>query len=747
MLTLREPIQLNSQREFLTASEDFGARIAGNYALLAAHFTPKDLLFLLTAPPELPEDLGGMTTIAVQNSAVDVRTVTMDVVNHVVNRILLEHSDHFTYQDQVYITSVLSKLGITDVNLFMEQVRQLREEHSDVTRLLSLYRLEAERRAAAGERREEEPRPSAAGGQAAGEAAPGRDRYFLHDEVYRRVHTASVYETVNAFQRDQTHRETFFHSQELRTAEQLRVSQVLALSALRERAVPGAPLTLLEHTNHYELGDILPPPATEEQVLSQAAAAALVNVVDSVLTQQLTHALDRREVWRSVERALSQTAETTLARFQQFHTSQSLLRERSSRTEDRRRLLTQLRREESTLRERFREQDHSRTERLLAQAGEAPPPPPMEHISLTREGDVAEGDQITQVQVESVLSSQEITNLTRQLLSGQLSPPPGPAPAVPPAVREGDAVPPPTGEGASPPAEQVHRQEAAPDREEEAPGEALVRQLREIDRHNREVFERLQQARTERTVQAAPAPDAARTREDALRALEHPEQVLREALTPPPAMEHPKLPPEVEAVLSQADGPTRKLYESILLYQRDPQAAQAQGLLRPGNVGALNADAARLERETAELTHRVDTVERRETESVERQVTGQALERLREAPVREAPQAAGPRRTRTPVAFVHRQENDTFTEELLERLTQQRTAPVQQVVNQEQVTRQQVTETQVNDLTRQTITQTGEDITQLINRTLARQMHTISEKVYQQMEKRLQTERYRRGRF
>ena len=115
MLTLREPIQLNSQREFLTASEDFGARIAGNYALLAAHFTPKDLLFLLTAPPELPEDLGGMTTIAVQNSAVDVRTVTMDVVNHVVNRILLEHSDHFTYQDQVYITSVLNKQRILEV--------------------------------------------------------------------------------------------------------------------------------------------------------------------------------------------------------------------------------------------------------------------------------------------------------------------------------------------------------------------------------------------------------------------------------------------------------------------------------------------------------------------------------------------------------------------------------------------------------------------------------------------------------
>ena len=45
------------------------------------------------------------------------------------------------------------------------------------------------------------------------------------------------------------------------------------------------------------------------------------------------------------------------------------------------------------------------------------------------------------------------------------------------------------------------------------------------------------------------------------------------------------------------------------------------------------------------------------------------------------------------------------------------------------------------------VTQTTEDITELVNRTLSRQMKTISDQVYRQMEKRLQSERNRRGRF
>ena len=53
----------------------------------------------------------------------------------------------------------------------------------------------------------------------------------------------------------------------------------------------------------------------------------------------------------------------------------------------------------------------------------------------------------------------------------------------------------------------------------------------------------------------------------------------------------------------------------------------------------------------------------------------------------------------------------------------------------------------VHQVEKKVVAQTTEDITELVNRTLARQMRSISDQVYRQMEKRLQTERSRRGRW
>ena len=76
MLTLKGPIQLHIALGLTGNAESFGERIRGNYGLLGARFSAKDLLFLMTAPPELPEDLGGMTTLVNQQSRVDVQSVT-----------------------------------------------------------------------------------------------------------------------------------------------------------------------------------------------------------------------------------------------------------------------------------------------------------------------------------------------------------------------------------------------------------------------------------------------------------------------------------------------------------------------------------------------------------------------------------------------------------------------------------------------------------------------------------------------
>ena len=99
------------------------------------------------------------------------------------------------------------------------------------------------------------------------------------------------------------------------------------------------------------------------------------------------------------------------------------------------------------------------------------------------------------------------------------------------------------------------------------------------------------------------------------------------------------------------------------------------------------------------------------------------------------------------VKIVHKQAAPDVTEELLEQLEEQRTRSTVHTDSREEVTRRQSHQVDVNQMERKVVAQTTEDITELVNRTLARQMRTISDQVYRQMEKRLQAERSRRGRL
>jgi hypothetical protein len=99
------------------------------------------------------------------------------------------------------------------------------------------------------------------------------------------------------------------------------------------------------------------------------------------------------------------------------------------------------------------------------------------------------------------------------------------------------------------------------------------------------------------------------------------------------------------------------------------------------------------------------------------------------------------------VKFVHKQAQTDMTEELLEQLEQQRTRSTVRTDTREEVTHRQTRQMDVNQVEQTMVAQTTEDITELVNRTLARQMRTISDQVYRQMEKKLQVERSRRGRL
>ncbi|MBP0981812.1 MAG: hypothetical protein J5968_06365, partial [Oscillospiraceae bacterium] len=126
--------------------------------------------------------------------------------------------------------------------------------------------------------------------------------------------------------------------------------------------------------------------------------------------------------------------------------------------------------------------------------------------------------------------------------------------------------------------------------------------------------------------------------------------------------------------------------------------------------------------------------------------TSRALEHFTEQPARPAAQQRQLGRwDETPKVF--RRENTNSIEELVERLEEQRTQSLQQQTIHEDIVQQNTVQTEIHDQTSKVIAHTTEDITEIVNRQMARQMNTITDQVYRQMERKLQTERNRRGRF
>ena len=223
-----KPIQLNMGQPPLTISTVFEEKLLSAYELMPAQITPKELLLLTTSPPELPEDLGGMTTVAVSTNQTNYHELSLHIVNNVVNRLLLSQENGFTYQDSVYLTMALHKLGVTDVNQFMRQVRALYDESVSIGRLNTVYRDNVSRLQTLLERTRESQKSSASSetGEQAVLPAP---RYYLHSEIYERLQTAEVYETFcSLLQNRQLYTNSLFHN-ELKVSEQSRVSQELNL--------------------------------------------------------------------------------------------------------------------------------------------------------------------------------------------------------------------------------------------------------------------------------------------------------------------------------------------------------------------------------------------------------------------------------------------------------------------------------------------------------------------------------------
>ena len=873
MLTLKEPIRLQSAAGVIPARDAFSDRIRDNYGLIAAQFTPKELLLLMTEPPEEEPETPGMTTLVTQNNVNVRHGLTLEVLNSIVNRIVLTQHTPFTYQDSVYISTMLHKAGVTDVALFMRQVRSFFEQGGSVARLTA-QTLQSRMAQAGGASPAAPPHPAPE--TAAADGAGGGERYFLHSAIYRRLQTADIYRELSELMTASTAVTDRVEAREMLLAEQMRVSEQLRLAELRQHTVDrDSPMTLQYVHNHYEQGDLLPPPENETQVFARLAEAVLLSTVDKTLTIAAKRGITEGSWTLDLRRALQQSIDNTVFRFENLQQTAevrggdtlmadqsrsslltqeyTLLEQLLHRTEGSRHtvvrggdtLLQQTREALSltlhqtgqggtqlqpppaalvreTLRavlrlERLAQGPAGAVRRAAAQlgnriaallgsagaqggrgtaqpagaAGEKPvemlldltgsgeetallqqfdrldektrallerryqervrevrqrsgtlSQTELQHIltETLRSAETVEHEQQQSESTRTVSQSSQLARSTHEVLERMQR--------LRTVYESERAVEQHTAEQTAHTTSSDTEMTLVQRESTQTDSRTLREQLDLIDRRNREMLERVQHARIREIEQKRTEVrrgDTGRVITDALRALDDPGQVLGELLAQPaPQPARLDLPPDARTLLSQADEPTRRMLEAVLRHESDP-SAPLPAQMQTAAPALLNAQAAAEGwNETADAPAPA-AQEEAQQRALLREAAHTAAQYM--AP-REAQHRAvqDGRRPPAPLEFVHKTEQRAVSEELLERIEQQRQT-VRQLEETQVSEQHERLETQQLDRTVQrTIEKTGEDVTELINRTLARQLGTISDKVYSQMEKRLRLERARRGR-
>ena len=328
MLTIREPITLTAKPSIVTVSDNFAARMSANYDVMASRINEEDMLHFISAPPEvyLAEGSEG-SFINLKNTNNSLRT-NIELINNVVNRILVSDTYHMTYQDTVFVTSVLKKLGVTDVSEFISQVKLLREETKNVNELINLYHSDGD---VLHEMKEYHTAHMDVWQQEAPEETEAANtQLWLHQEILNRLHTADTYQQVKQYISDSWSNHQVINSMEMQLSEQTLAAQNMILNNLKNDTVSNEQPLLYNQVNTYELGDINELEENHQSMIRQIVQAVLVNSINQMYVMRIDELTRNKNVWYQLAGAIHETTQNTLKRFESFHNTLQVSREENT---------------------------------------------------------------------------------------------------------------------------------------------------------------------------------------------------------------------------------------------------------------------------------------------------------------------------------------------------------------------------------------------------------------------------------
>lgn len=780
MLKVKAPIELKCRAGIVPSYEGFARRITGNYEMMTSAVTGEDLLHLVTEPPEVFFAEGSVSTVIHQTNIQHNQENKLEILNQLLNRITVDSGLHITYQDRVYITDMLQKLGVKNVQQFMHQVTQLKEETKNQTELIDYYwnHMEQLRRLVQNykENREEKTENS--------EYQQEENILHLHQDIMNRLQTGSIYQIISNFNHNPASWAEYISGDELRSAEYYRITRNILLNTLENEA-KGENLPLeYRHENYYE--EVLPltEEITEQKITNQIAAAVLLQLADNIY-QNRHESVDRKgDTWYTVSNAFYRSAENTMNRLHRNLVEQYYRSDRAGDylihlNEDYRQELALLDRI-VTIQETVDAQGQILPAQLAVQLENLQQHQREENYqNLTENRSYREGDRYSLNRTDNTT---EIRNYPQNFSNEEQY-----------LDREQN-----TFENT----DITMRQEQQ---------EVTLEQLEEFHRHNVEnrnkYYQRLEQLKS---LQEKPGktPDLQRMRKEGLLALEHPQEMLQQLKEEGREQQEQaeRLKQQELALLPEE---TQRIYEVLEQYLQTPERYRNAEAATNRNIGRLMRDIELVKQESREQIQRdVHTDIQRESRSetfeqnwlerppvelyygteetgdggktatqgriagpaseqeiVERQLHEQELihsstdktlrdisemvvERWQENLRREPGQSTtAQEERRNQITLVHKQQTENeITEEIMEQLLNQNRVLENQTKVMEEVTQNSRTvEHHITNQTTHEITEQTENLTEMINRGVQGRIGDITDQVYSRLEKRLQNERRRRG--
>lgn len=346
MLEIREPLCLSCIRPMAVLPHYLEEKIRFNYQLLSARIDAKQLLYWMMAEPEEIETERGTMRILVETAGETGAKIKLELINQLINRLLFCETGDCTYQDRIFISSILNQLGISQAEQFVEQLgivcrqsRYQRELIRDFQKLMKGHRqlTKADQQLIQVDQYNE-PKllPTAEQKRKAEwlqtlskpETLTNQNELYLHQHIYDRLQTGAIY---NRLQQAHLNRQYCFYQvsrEEMLLFEQSRIAQVFQYHHLKNIAFQEKQPILYRYFNAFEMQRPEYETATagakvEKNLVSRLAAAALFHLTSAVYQVRQKHYSGLGKHYLDLKNTLYDGIYNTLFRFEESHRQQS----------------------------------------------------------------------------------------------------------------------------------------------------------------------------------------------------------------------------------------------------------------------------------------------------------------------------------------------------------------------------------------------------------------------------------------